>query len=166
MHSWTPHRLVYSKIYVDMENLFLFWFCLCDLFIKKKTRHVTRDRFTVKKILHRTVFNSPDPFTYYDWTLAPCGFLRLSVFSLYALNYFLPTPSHSMCDRASLILSKRESTFSVNQSRLTWPACLYFWRTDCKDKAKIKRNFHINIHFWIYQTMGGSIVHPLVFRSI
>ena len=24
MHNWDPHRLVYSKVYVDMENLFLF----------------------------------------------------------------------------------------------------------------------------------------------
>ena len=34
MHNWAPHRLVYSKVYVDMENLFLFYFCLCDLFVK------------------------------------------------------------------------------------------------------------------------------------
>ena len=37
-----------------------------------------------------TIFNSRDPFTYYDWTLAPCGILRLSVFLSDALNYFLP----------------------------------------------------------------------------
>ena len=30
------HRLVYSKVYVDMENLFLFQFCLRDLFVKNK----------------------------------------------------------------------------------------------------------------------------------
>ena len=31
-----PHYLVYSKMYVDMENLFIFWFCLCDLFVKNE----------------------------------------------------------------------------------------------------------------------------------
>ena len=46
MYNWALHRLVYSKVYVDMENLFLFWFCPCDLFVKKKTRHVTRNWFT------------------------------------------------------------------------------------------------------------------------
>ena len=36
-------------------------------------------------------------------------------------------------------------------------ARLHFWRTD-----RVKIFFsHINIHFWIYQTMGGSIVHPM-----
>ena len=36
MHNWAPHRLVYSKVYVDMENLFLFIFCLRDLFVKNE----------------------------------------------------------------------------------------------------------------------------------
>ena len=34
MQNWAPHRLVYSKVYVDMENLFLFLFC--DLFVKNE----------------------------------------------------------------------------------------------------------------------------------
>jgi len=73
-----------------------------------------------------TIFNSRDPFTYYDWTLAPCGFLRLSVFLSDALNYFLPIPSHSIWkDRASWKLSKRESTFFLNRSHVTWRVFIF-----------------------------------------
>ena len=32
----SPFHLVYSKKYVDMENLFLFQFCLRDLFVKNE----------------------------------------------------------------------------------------------------------------------------------
>ena len=32
----SPHRLIYSKVYVDIENLFSFWFCLRDLFVKNE----------------------------------------------------------------------------------------------------------------------------------
>ena len=35
------------------------------LLINKK-RHVTRDPYIEKKLLRRTIFNSCDPFTYYD----------------------------------------------------------------------------------------------------
>ena len=39
----------------------------------------------------------------------------------YALNYFLPIPSHSMWkDRAIRKLSRRKSLFSVNRSHVTW----------------------------------------------
>ena len=36
MHSWAPHCLVYSKVYVDRESLFLFWIWLHDLFVKNE----------------------------------------------------------------------------------------------------------------------------------
>ena len=44
MHNWAPHRLVYSKVFVDMGNLFLFWFCLCDLFVKSEDATDSRKR--------------------------------------------------------------------------------------------------------------------------
>ena len=44
---------------------FSFVFAIC--LSKKKTRHITRDRFIEKKLLRQTIFNSRDPFTYYDW---------------------------------------------------------------------------------------------------
>ena len=36
------------NLYVDMNNFFLFQFCLCGLFAKMKTRYVTHDLFTEK----------------------------------------------------------------------------------------------------------------------
>ena len=113
-----------------------------------------------------TIFNSRDPFTYYDWTLAPCGFLRLSVFLSDALNYFLPIPSHSMCkDRTNWKLSQRESSF-FRESVARNLACLHFWRTDRVDKTLIKTNFPYQHTLWIYQTMGGSFLDPMVYRCI
>ena len=32
----SPFYLPKSKVYVDMDNLFLFQFCLCDLFVKNE----------------------------------------------------------------------------------------------------------------------------------
>ena len=86
---------------------FIFVFAICSS--KMKTHHVTRDLFTEKVLSRLDNFNSRDPFTYYDWTLAPCGFLRSSVFLSDTLNYFLSISSHSMWkDRASWKLSQRE----------------------------------------------------------
>jgi len=42
-----PHRLVYSKGLVDMENLLLFEFCLRDLFVKNK------DALSYARPIHR-----------------------------------------------------------------------------------------------------------------
>ena len=36
MPNWVPFYLVLSKVYVDMDNLFLFQFCLRDLFVKNE----------------------------------------------------------------------------------------------------------------------------------
>ena len=36
MHNWAPFNLVESKMYVDMENVFAFKFCFCDLFVKNE----------------------------------------------------------------------------------------------------------------------------------
>ena len=49
-------------------------FAICSS--KMKTRHVTRDQFTEKVLSGLDNFNSRNPFTYYDWTIAPRGFLR------------------------------------------------------------------------------------------
>jgi len=70
---------------------------------QKWRRAILRVTDKQKRCSHAgTVFNSCDPFTYYDWTLAPCGFLRLSVFLSDALNYFLPISSH-VCERIARV---------------------------------------------------------------
>ena len=100
---------------------FSFVFVICSS--KMKTRHVTRDRFTKRcsrAILSHTMTELLLLCIFVIRALAPCGILRLSVFSSDALNFFLPIPSHSMWkNRAIWKLSKRESSFSVNQSLVT-----------------------------------------------
>ena len=50
-----------------MDNLFLSQFCLRDLFVKNDmTRYITSDLFTEKVLSRWDIFNSRDPFTYYD----------------------------------------------------------------------------------------------------
>ena len=51
-----------------MENLFLFWFCLRDLFVKK-TRHVTRVRLK-EKVLSR--------LDNYDWESVESSYTHLT----------------------------------------------------------------------------------------
>ena len=86
------------------------------------------------------------------WNLA-CIFKLLD-----APNHFLPLPVVYVKGSRELKLSQRKSTFSVNRSRVTWRVFLF--------DEQIAWAKPINIHFWIYQTMGGSIVHPMVYRSI
>ena len=90
------------------------------------TEYKVKQAFRSYKLCKYSGNKTFNPFTCYDWTLAPCGFLRLSAFLSDALNYFLPIPSHSMWkDRASWKLSKCVSTFSVNWSRVTW--CVFIF---------------------------------------
>ena len=84
------------------------------------------DNFQLAQFFHILWLKSCSSAPLYLETLFPCRFLRLSVFLSDALNYFLPIPSHSMWkDRAIWKLSKRESTFSVNHSRVTWRVLIF-----------------------------------------
>ena len=103
--------------------------------------------------------------TIFKSALAPSGFLRLSVVLSEALNYFLPTPSHSMWkDRVSWKLSKCEITFSVKWSRVTWRVFI-FDEQIAKKKLK-KTSFPYQHTLWNIAMKGNSIVHPMMYRSI
>ena len=56
-----------QKCMLIWKICFYFSFVVCDVVIKKTTRHVKRPPFTEKRLLRRTIFNSRAPFTYYDW---------------------------------------------------------------------------------------------------
>ena len=49
MHNWAPHRLVNSKVYVNMEHLFLFWFCRLRCSYKKKRRAMLSALHSLKR---------------------------------------------------------------------------------------------------------------------
>ena len=112
MHNWAPHRLVYLKVYVDMENLF---FCFVHaIYSSKKDAPCYAWPVHWKEALTMTELSLLCIFIIRNSLLADSSF----VFLAYALNYFLPIP----------------------MSCVTWRV-FFFWRTDCMDKTKIKINF-------------------------
>ena len=79
-----------------MDNLFLFQFCLSDLFIKNEDAPCYARPIHGKGALSHTMTELSLLCIFVIRNFGSFGFLRLSVFSSDALNYFLPIPSHSM----------------------------------------------------------------------
>ena len=57
MHNWAPIVWYIQKCMLIWKICFYFSFVFAICSSKIKTRHVTRDRFTQKKLLRRTIFN-------------------------------------------------------------------------------------------------------------
>ena len=113
MHNWAPFYLVYSKVYVDMENFLLFWFC------------PTRDLSTEEVLSRWDNFNSRDLFPTMTELPLLCIFVIWNLLRIFilldALNHFLPLPVvYVVKGLRELKLSQRESTFSINRSCVIW----------------------------------------------
>ena len=75
MHNWAPFYLVESKVYVDMDSLFLFLFCLAICLSKKRMHHVTHYLFTEKVLSLWHNFNSRNLFHTMTKFLPLCVFV-------------------------------------------------------------------------------------------
>ena len=67
--------------------------------------------------------------------LAPCGFLRSSVFLSDALNYFLPIPSH-VCERIARVENCPAQELLFSESIARNMARLFFDKQIAKTKLK------------------------------
>ena len=124
-------------------------------------------------LIWKNCVNSHDPFTYYDRTLAPRGFLRSSVFLSDALNYFLPIPFFVLFDEQiakTKLKKKPDFPYQHTLLNITNDGGL-----DCASDGifihiggtdSLKQIIHTDIHFRLNQIKWGSIVHPMVIRSI
>ena len=120
-HLYTIGCTIEPLILWYIQKFMLIWkFCFFILVlsmwsVRQKWRRAMLRATDSRKRCSRAwiIFNSRDPFISMTELLLLCIFVIRNS----RLNYFLPIPSHSMWkDRASRKLSKRESTFSLNQS--------------------------------------------------
>ena len=131
--------LAYSKVYVDMDSLFLFQLCLRDLFGKNEDAPCCTQPFHVKGALALGQFQSERSFHIQDRTGRKwwSAFRSLKIGSKFRITKILRSESSVIVWKRSreLKLSQRESTFSVNRSRVTWRVFIFD-----EQIAKIKLN--------------------------
>jgi len=123
-----------------MENLFLFWFCLRDLFVKNEDTPCYARFIHEKGALALGQFQLARSFYIHDcegkkWLSASISLKIRVKFRITKMQRSKSSVIVSVKGSRELKLTHRESTFSVNRSRVTW--CFFIFDKEIA-KTKLK----------------------------